>query len=122
VHSPLYLDSLVCVGISCGRFTHNVHTSVRTSRCRCQQEGILLLWHLSPLQNGLSRTQLDAALLVAEGEAVEGLPPPPAPLLPRAQCGERPGFVLRRVESTARAHQELRAEAEARLALLQARR
>lgn len=71
-------------------------------------------------QDGLSRRDLDVALLVAEAEPILGLPEWPAPL---ATDDERAvdGFELRRVEGACAAHAVLVAEATERLALLQVR-
>jgi hypothetical protein len=71
------------------------------------------------LQDGLTRQQLDVALLVAEAENVAGLPPHPAALPLSHSDAELTSFGLRRVESTASSHALLRAELMARLALLQ---
>jgi hypothetical protein len=71
------------------------------------------------LQDGLTRQQLDVAELVAEAEAIAGLPPHPAALPLSQSDAELTSFGLRRVESTASSHALLRAELAARLALLQ---
>ncbi|KAF6253850.1 hypothetical protein COO60DRAFT_1463007 [Scenedesmus sp. NREL 46B-D3] len=76
----------------------------------------------TPLQaDGLTRQQLDVALLVAEAENIAGLPPHPAALPLSQSVAELTSFALRRVESTASSHALLRAELSARLALLQDR-
>lgn len=71
------------------------------------------------LQDGLTRQQLDVALLVAEAESIAGLPAYPAALPLSQSDAELTSFGLRRVESTASSHALLRAELMARLALLQ---
>jgi hypothetical protein len=74
------------------------------------------------LQDGLTRQQLDVALLVAEADSVAGLPPHPAALPLSQSDAELTSFGLRRAESTASSHALLRAELMARLALLQVRK
>jgi hypothetical protein len=72
-------------------------------------------------QDGLTRQQLDIALLVAEAELIEGLPAYPAPLpLSQSESAELlGGFQQRRVECMASAHAIARAEALDRLQLLE---
>jgi hypothetical protein len=74
------------------------------------------------LQDGLTRQQLDVALLVAEAENIAGLPAHPAALPLSQSDAELTSFGLRRVESIASSHALLRAELMARLALLQVSR
>lgn len=75
--------------------------------------------HATP-QDGLTRQQLDIALLVAEAELIEGLPAYPS-LLPLGQSeAELPGgFKQRRVECMSSAHAIGRAETVDRLQLLE---
>ncbi len=75
------------------------------------------LCHVS-LQDGLSRRQLDIALLLAEQDDVSGLPAFPAALPLSKADGELTGFVLRRVETTCSAHVLTVAEVQERLSLL----
>lgn len=71
------------------------------------------------MQDGLTRQQLDIALLVAEAEPVAGLPAYPS-AFPLSQAdAELTAFTLRRVESTVSSHALLRSELQERLALLQ---
>eukprot|EP00879_Flechtneria_rotunda_P028702 GHRR01030914.1.p1 GENE.GHRR01030914.1~~GHRR01030914.1.p1 ORF type:complete len:419 (+),score=150.84 GHRR01030914.1:137-1258(+) len=76
----------------------------------------------TPLQaDGLTRQQLDIALLVAEAEPVAGLPPYPDALpLSQADAGLS-SFKLRRVECMAASHAMVQKELLNRLVLLQDR-
>lgn len=71
------------------------------------------------MQDGLTRQQLDIALLVAEAELVEGLPAYPAPLPLSQSDAELGSFKLRRVECMTSAHAISRAETLDRLQLLE---
>lgn len=70
-------------------------------------------------QDGLTRQQLDIALLVAEAELVEGLPAYPAPFAVSQSDAELGAFKLRRVECMASSHAVARAEVLDRLQLLE---
>lgn len=76
---------------------------------------------LCALQDGLTRQQLDIALLVAEAEQIAGLPSYPSAFPLNQADAELTGFTLRRVESTASSHALVRSELTERLALLKVR-
>jgi len=71
-------------------------------------------------QDGLTRHDLDVALLIAESEPITGLPDWPAdyPIRPEAAQQLPPEFRLRRVETMSAAHAAAVAALSARLALL----
>jgi hypothetical protein len=73
------------------------------------------------LQDGLTRHQLDIALLVAEAEPIAGLPAYPDPFPSSQADAELTSFALRRVESMASTHRLIRQELSERLTLLQVR-
>jgi hypothetical protein len=75
---------------------------------------------LLPPQDGLSRRQLDLALLVAEQEPVSGLPAWPSPFpLAEGDADFSSTFGLRRVECMAGSHKLKVAELTSHLKLLQ---
>lgn len=70
-------------------------------------------------QDGLTRQQLDIALLVAEAEPISGLPPYPS-VLPISKSDEGlTGFQMRRVECMCSSHTTVRADLLGRLQLLE---
>jgi hypothetical protein len=71
------------------------------------------------MQDGLTRQQLDIALLVAEAELVEGLPTYPAPFPVSQSDAELSSFKLRRVECMASSHAAARGGIIDRLQLLE---
>lgn len=73
-------------------------------------------------QDGLTREQLDVALLVAEAEAINSLPPYPAALPVSQSDTELGSFKLRRVECMSSIHAVARAELLDRLQLLEVSR
>ncbi|KAI8465651.1 MAG: hypothetical protein J3K34DRAFT_487137 [Monoraphidium minutum] len=76
----------------------------------------------TPLQqDGLTRRDLDVALLVAEAEPILGLPDWPAPLPCGGDAGDPDDFPLRRVEAACGAHARAAAELSERLAVLKGR-